>query len=170
MEKMLETMDDKKDEIIEKVRGAFVGGGSKTSEEFNKELYSHFRNGADSSDDMEEVSVNIGEIITALKSDKFMKMASDAEKDAEKVFKEKFKLIDERDKAASANTTHKNLDESKRKAWSLQISGIQKYSSLFSEAKSIALDYFRAWKTAVSERDTVYKNVCTSAFRYKQES
>jgi len=168
--KCLDDMEENKEEIINKVRGTFVGGGSKDSDDFKKDLFSHFRSGAKDSDDIDEKSVNIGDIITSLKSDKYSKMATDSEKSAEKSFTAVLKEVTGYEKEFGKSVDDKNSSEDKRKLASIQISIMQKYSSLFSEAKTIALEYFSAWKQAITERESVYKQVCVSAFRYKEET
>jgi len=167
--KCLEDMEENKEETINKVRGAFVGGGSKDSDDFKKGLFSHFRSGAKDSEDIEEQSVNIGTIINALISDKYAKMAKDSESAAEKSFTTIIKTVNDREKEFGKSVDDKNKSDDKRKLASVQISIMQKYSSLFSEAKTIALEYFSAWKQAITERESVYKQVCVSAFRYKEE-
>jgi len=167
--KCLEDMEENKEEIINKVRGTFIGGGSKDNEDYKKGLFSHFRSGAKDSEDIEEQSVNIGNIITALMSDKFSKMAADSEKSAEKSFTTVLKEITGYEKEFGKSVDDKNKSEDKRKLASVQISIMQKYSTLFSEAKNIALEYFGAWKHAITERESVYKQVCVSAFRYKED-
>ncbi len=166
----LEKFDDQKEEMFDSLRGSYCGGGNLDRDEYTEALYSNFRDGAKDSEDKEEVSINIRDIIATLKDDKPLKEAEAALTDCEQVFKKQISEISklEREFQKSADNT-KTGDSDRARSQKLVLVA-QKQSSAFSEAKTIALEYFRAWKAAVTARNSEYKSVCVAAFRYKKKA
>lgn len=187
IQELTDKLESDKDDIINGLRGELVGGGNLDKEQFAKELFGTFRGGASSETDKEEEQVNISNIISVLKgSDKALEKAEKAITDCDKVFSDYIKEIDkmqnvignvktdateakwEKHKISKDNShDYNSTNTAGHKGES--ISFVKACSSIFSEGKNIALEYFRAWKEAIVERNGVYKSVCTSAFRYKKK-
>ena len=183
MQDEIDAIEQGKEDILNGLRGEFVGGGNLDKSEYSKELFGYFRSGAKSETDKDEVSISIKDIISTLKDDKVVKAAEAAVTDCNKVFEDQIKEIDKVEAAiGKAATDDKGKETSTEKYGSTPykpgtaknisgeaISYVQKCSSMFSEAKNIALDFFRAWKEAITERNSEYKSVAVKAFRYKKK-
>lgn len=157
---------EEKEETEEEARGNILKTSKLTAEEYRKELFSHFRGGAESKEDKEEVSVEIGNIISTVKDSPKLKRAVEAAA----------KATD-----ASFNKYLKNLDAAAKKIEILASNGevattamgvfsgsIRLYANEVSFIKGIAAQYFNAWIDAVKERDRTYKSVMQAAFRHKE--
>lgn len=160
---------DKKEEILNTVRGAFTGKGSVESSDYNEALFAYFRNGATAKDDREERKVEMGKIISTLKEDKMVAALKKAESNVNKVFSEQIKeltkLRDENNKRVG-DVGGDSTPGKRHKA----IANFQsKKIAIFNESQSIALAFVRAWKDAVVARNREYKAVAVAAFRYKAE-
>jgi len=170
IESQIEKFDETKDEIFNKLRGTYCGVNDLDKDEYTEALYRHFRNGAKDETDKEEKPINIGDIINTLKSETAAKKAKDAEADCEKIFKDEISKIDKMGREHQTNAGKKDIADTTRTAHYNMVAVAQKRSSAFSEAKTIALQYFGAWKSAVLARNNDYKAVCMAAFRYKKEA
>lgn len=161
-------LTDKKEEILNKVRGSFVGKGSVEASDFNEELFGFFRNGASNKDDRDDRKVEIGKIINTLKEDKMVTALKKAESQVNKAFSEQIKeLTKHRDNASKQVPSHGDSEHGKLlKAYA---SFNSRKISIFTDAQSIALTFVRAWKDAVVARNREYKAVAVAAFRYKAD-
>jgi len=169
LDKFIDRIDEERSDFFDSLRGTYAtGSGSLDNEEFKEALFAHFRDGATDDNDKEDVKINIGEIINVLKTNKDLKNAEDAIKDCDKIFEKKIKKVGEWEKASDKAVGDKTKSEHVRNVAARMVQVAQKEASLFSEAKTIALDWFRAWKEAVTERNNTYKAVCVNAFRYKK--
>lgn len=175
---MIEEQRENKEKEAAEMRGQFVGKGPLTQDEFTEALYAHFRNGATSDDDMEEQPVKIEEILVVLKDTKAKKEVEDfAKKNDEefsKILKDiseiERKLITAKEKDGAYTVKHSDIEASvPTKASSLVLEQLRLAASFVSTQKDIEMQFFRAWRTAYAERESVYKRVCIAAFRYKRK-
>jgi hypothetical protein len=175
-------MRENKEDMLDVIRGEMVEKGSLSPEQYAHELFAMFRGGAKSKEDREEISVNIDAIITAIeKAGDAKKKADEFGKKLDSEFSRIIKDIDalaSKVKGAKAEGNHVDVDlgEGKGGKRKVKSDGVTKvvdalrlYSGLYSSTKSIQLQAFRAWQDAWKERNTVYKTVCTGAFRHKAE-
>jgi hypothetical protein len=178
LDALIEQIRDNKEKELNDFRGELLDKGSLDSDEFAKELFAGFRNGASSEADKEEEAVNIEEIIKALKDTKAKEKVDGFSKKTNEEFGKIISNID---------SLHSKLGAAKEKegSYTVKQSGaehkvgkdvapkvlqaLQAYSSLFTGFKDITMETFRAWNTAYKERNSVYKSVATGAFRYKEK-
>lgn len=165
----VENVDDKKDDEFDKFRGELIGSSAIDAADFSQELFSHFRSDATDKSDMEEVKVQIGTIIDTLKTNKDLQTAEKALSKVDSVFDKAIRAIEKSEKEHDKVMVNKTATEEEKTKAIFDAAVCQKKASHLNEAKTIALEYFRAWKSAVTERNSVYKNVCVAAFRYKKE-
>lgn len=167
VEEYNKTLADKKDKILNELRGSFVGGGAVDSEDYSEKLFAYFRNGATGKEDLEDVAVDMAKIIRVLEEDKMLTTLKKAEKDCDKVFAKYIKDLEVQrktyDKAiGSGNAEENKLQKSLSSVWAKKI-------SIFNEGQAIAQAFLNAWKTAVTERNRQYKGAAVAAFRFKEE-
>jgi hypothetical protein len=174
----VDELRNNKDEILAQMRGQAVGKGPLTSEEFAEELYKLFRNGASSDDDMEEQPVEIEKILAVLKDTKAKKEVEDFAKKVDDEFSKILKDINDierkvataKEKDGSLSVKHAGHEASiPTKASSLVLENLRLAASFTSASKDMQMQFFRAWRAAYAERDSVYKRVCLAAFRYKRK-
>lgn len=162
-------LSDKKEEILNKVRGSFVGKGSVEAADFNEELFGFFRNGATSKEDREERRVEISKIINTLKEDKMIAALKKAESNVNKVFSEQIKELTKQRDNANKKVAEIGGDTEGGKLVKAYASFNSRKISIFTESQSIALTFVRAWKDAIVARNKEYKAVAVAAFRYKAD-
>ena len=174
----IEEQRENKEQEAAIMRGLFVDKGPLTQEEYSQTLYSYFRSGATSDDDMEEQPVEIEKIIAVLKDTKAKKEVETWAKKNDEEFSKILKDINEIERKLSTakekdgSYTVKHADNEARvpaKASSLALEQLRLCASTVSVQKDIEMQFFRAWRTAYAERDSVYKRVCLAAFRYKRK-
>lgn len=174
----IEEQRQNKDKDVAELRGLFVKKGPLTAEEFAEALYAYFRNGATSDDDAVEQDVNIEEIISTLKETKAKKEVEDFAKKNDEEFSKILKDISEierklataKEKDGGYTVKHSDNEASvPTKASSLVLEQLRLAASFLSTQKDIEMQFFRAWRTAYAERESVYKHVCLAAFRYKRK-
>lgn len=165
----IEKIQEKKEDVMDELRGEYTSGGSIKSSEYSEALFGHFRSGAKGESDKEEVSVEIGTIITTLKDEEPLKAAQAADTASNKAFQEKITKVGKMEKAANDAIGKKGNSEGENNTKAYLVSYAHKEAGLFSEACTVAMQFFTAWKTAITERESAYKSVCTSAFRYKEK-
>jgi len=175
----LEDRKDKKEERLEEFRGALVGGGSLTAQQFKEKLFAYFRGGATDEKDKKNVKVDINAIIAVLKDVKAKGRVDKLMKKTDEELSGILKKIDEISKKVSAakadgDEYKASLDSGKTVSYSkdtqqLALEALRILSSEFSAMKDIQLQFFRAWRSAWAERTAVYKMVCLNAFRYKKK-
>lgn len=175
---MIEKQRENKEKVDDELRGKFLKKGPLTQEEFAEALYAHFRNGATSDDDMEEQSVEIEKILSVLKDTKVKKEVEDFAKKNDEEFSKILKNIGEierklstaKEKDGSYTVKHSDFEANiPAKASSLVLEQLRLIASLTSSQKDIEMQFFRAWRTAYAERESVYKRVCLAAFHYKRK-
>lgn len=162
------TLTDKKDKILNEIRGSFVGGGSVDAEDYAEKLFGYFRGGADNKSDLEEVPVDIHTIIRVLEEDKMLTTLKKAQTDCDKVFSKYIKNLEDQRKTYNAVST-KDHNSEEVKLQKAMASCYTKTISIFNEGQAIAQTFLTAWKTAVSERNRQYKGAAVAAFRFKEE-
>lgn len=180
IEKTMETMSDDKENILDEFRGTMCGESSANKEEYSKKLFGLFRSGATSENDKKDVSVDIKKVIADLKNTKISEAVNKTITDMNTVFTNYLKTLttlenkisdSTNEKPASfkeGNITHTSATVTNMKGEATEY--VRKCSTFFSECKEIALENFRTWKEAITERNTVYKSVCVGAFRYKKQA
>jgi hypothetical protein len=154
LNKKIGDLIDKKEDTMNKLRGTYVGESNLNSSEYEKALFNHFRKG-----EKGPKKININEVISVLKSGNGASFASGAAKFVDKLFIDE--IIKINTWAASSDSAKKGSeDKDLNKKFTALANLAHKYASAFSEARSIALQYFRAWKQALTERDTAYRSIC----------
>ena len=83
---------EKAEDALESARGALIGGGSHTSSEFSKELFSYFRNGESAKSEVD--GIDLAYFTKTLGSDKLSKTISDSYKALEKSIEGAIKACD----------------------------------------------------------------------------
>lgn len=155
-------LEDEKKSFLDTLRAKFVpgiGGSDIDEDDFRKALFAHFRDGVEPTETLiDDTPVDIDAIIEVLKSGKELDAAKKAQSNCDKVFGEKINEIRKLESKYAED-----------KAAQAVLSYVHKYISLFSASKSIALAYFRAWKSAITERENTYKRICLNAFHYKKD-
>jgi len=165
----LNKFDEQKDEIFSELRGTYCGTSKLESNEYTEALYRLFRNGAKDESDKEEKSVNIGEIVSTLKTNTALTTSQDALKDCNTIFQKEIAEISKVEKLWTSEYGKKESSVEDRMLHQKLLAISQRRASAFSEAKTIALEYFRAWKEAAVARNSDYKSICMAAFRYKKK-
>lgn len=163
LDETIKEIQELKTDYLNTIRGVFVGkSGGVKAEDFSKELFGYFRDGAEPGEEKPKVNVNIKDIINSLKNGSEQKMAEEARKDCDKVFSEKIKAVKSIESKIKGSKSYDKAKASK------MISITQQQISMFSQNKTIALEFFRAWRQAIGERNNVYKSVCVAALSYKK--
>lgn len=180
-ESKISDLRDSRDEDLEKFRGAILGKGALTADEYRSELFAHFRGGAENKEDMEEVSVEPARLLEALKDTSALKKAQEAEKAMNKEFsgiltelkKIESKLGSAKTKdgvTATSKTSKGNaVGRHSDKVTSAVITYVQLLASLTAAQQKIRSEAFTAWRGAIQERSATYKAVILKAFRYKEK-
>lgn len=179
LQKEIEELRENKDENVAIMRGKFVKKEMPlTQEEYTGVLYAYFRNGATSDDDMEEQPVEIEHILTVLKDTKAKKgvekWAKKNDEEFSKILKDiseiERKLANAKEKDGKYTVKHSDYEASiPTKASSLVLEQLRLVAGMISTQKDIEMQFFRAWRTAYAERESVFKRVCLAAFRYKRK-
>lgn len=180
-EEALASLRDEREESIEEFRGAILGKGALTADEYRKELFAHFRDGAENKEDMDEVAVEPSRLLEALKDSAPLKKAQEAEKAMNKEFstilselkkiESKLGSAKSKDGVTAASKTAKGNGVAKHsdKMTSVIITYVQLLASLTSAQQKIRSEAFTAWRAAIQERSSTYKAVVLKAFRYKEK-
>lgn len=167
-EEQVKTLTDKKDKILDQLRGSFVGGGAVASEDYSEKLFGYFRNGATGKEDLEDIAVDMAKIIRVLEEDKMLTTLKKAEKDCDKVFSKYIKDLEASHKSyrsagsAVSGDGGDKLQKALTSVWAKKI-------SIFNEGQAIAQAFLNAWKNAITERSRQYKGAAVAAFRFKEE-
>ena len=129
--------------------------------DFPNACFSHFRKGAESKDDMDNISISsLSEYTSVLEnfnSGSFSKMQSGSDK----FYKEALDGINKADSIIS-----KTKDNELKKAISKFLS---MSSSLASSAQSLTNTYISEWEKAAKERDSAYKSMIVKAIAYSKK-
>jgi hypothetical protein len=173
VKKVIGDLDNAKEDVMNKVRGKLMDKGSLNSQDYKTALFGYFRGGAKNSDDTKELDVDINSIMSILKESQ-ISTVTDAEKKINDQFTDEIKQItdlekkykDAQDDMYKKDSTATQAQKDKQAAI---VAAVNKYATAFTEVKSIALEFFREWKSAFTERDRVYKSVCIHALRYKKK-
>ena len=152
-------MDDAAAELVAEMHE--IKGVTEYSD-FSNACFSHFRNGAEDKNDMDDIEISsLSEKVSILKSfnsSKLDKMMSNTDK----VYKKAIKQID--DVESLVNKKFRDT-ETKKIASKL----LSMYSSMFSKMQSLDNTYYTAWKTAAKERDSAYKSMIVKAIAYSKK-
>lgn len=159
-------------EILGKYRGEMVGAGQLNDEEFKRELYGAFRNGAKPGEDKKESTIKISEILAALKDKNAVKSAKDFKAGVDKEFKDALTKIAAIEKSVKKSSTIKHGDSEHKidkDGTGVALEALRTYSSFFSQYKGIQMTAFRAWRTAIAERQAAFRGVVVSAVSHKAD-
>jgi hypothetical protein len=181
---LIETSKDKKEEILNGVRGRILGGGSMTPEEFRGEAFGYFRAGAKNHEARKEMSVDINKVMNSIKNQEAKKKVDDFLKETDKEFSDVIKRIGTLENAfKGAKVTDSGLSSEvegpsgakgevhhSASARGTIIEGLRTLSTQITATKDIHLAFFRSWREAWAERDRTYRSVCVQAFSYKKAS
>lgn len=132
--------------------------GSGEAENFTKEAFKFFRNGAEDESDKKEIKAsdtsNFIKILTSTKTDSAL---DKMEKAMDKEFKDILKKIDDIEKKA-ANSGN-----------SQTIKTASKLSTAFEKCQSIATTFVRIWHQAVKDRASAYKQACMKVMSHRNK-
>lgn len=162
-------LGEKKEEILGKIRGKFVGEASLDASDYNEAIFKYFRKGATGADDKKETAVKIHEIIAILKEDKTVTKLKKAEANVDKVFSDKIKTVSKTRDEFEKAVRNQGMSSEEGQMSKAQANLLSRSITIFNEGQSIALTFVRGWKDAVVARNREYKNVCVAAFRYKAD-
>lgn len=145
------------------VRGAIVKKGDVKAGEFSEELFAYFRGGAKTKEDKVENPIDIKSIIATAKEGEKLKAAIKAAKaETNKSFNTYIK-----DFRNAAKKVEFGEGEGKEAGSAAAFAGICKaYQNEITSTKSIMLQFYSAWISAVKERDNSYKSIMRSALSY----
>ena len=162
---------DKKDDYIEKARGAIIGGASLTSNEFNEELFMKFRNGEDSKSDYTLSDLGgINDILKTIEdTSKTKKAAEDEYKEIKKVME---KLISKCDKWKSqVKTGANNTETDDDKKYNGNIVGVAaKYSQVLKDDLALIQIVNTAKLQAIKDQNRQAKAICVKLLTYKPKN
>lgn len=173
-----------RDERLQDFRASVIGAGGKLDEkEFREAVRKQLRGGKD---EKAEVNVNIHAIIGEIEgTGKLTSKIAKVQKEADKVFGDSIKLVDQLEKTIgnSKEVTHGHASFEYKKAdggkgTKVMPNGIVAKASVVASAISSELSAQQAivntaiseWTSAIKERDGVYKKVIMKAFNHKQEA
>lgn len=166
VEKCKETLDSKIPEAL----GALIGKSKVDIDEYDKELWSYFRSGAESDADMDDVKVsgNITKFIDTIKnSEKNLSNWDKAATKADKTYKKMIKLVDDAAKKADGASDLGKNGGTKYTAKVAEI--LRHYSSYVSKIQGYENKFYSAGKSAMVERNAAYKRALTGAFSYAKK-
>lgn len=156
-----------KDYVEKQIVRTLSNGKCTDSEEFDKWVYGHFRNGETSKEDITEREVTSTEIKDMMNELISSKSPDDVEKivkSTDKVYNEAIKtcndaknIIDKKKGTESGGTYYSDLSTL-----------LTKYSECVSTTQTYVNKYVKGWKNAVSSRDSDYKGVIRGAFGYNR--
>ena len=166
------TLRDKKEDILDEVRGMLVYGDSSDkkvdSSDFSKELFEVFRNGDSEKDTLDEKDIDISTCLIVIENTEKNK------KDAEKAYKEitrgisdDIKHIDDIIKETMRDLPDKD-DADKNDEDSAMISYYSALCSLEESAKSLVTVAFGAYIQAIKDYNRQCKAICVKALTRKQ--
>lgn len=173
----LRRLEEGKSEVVEGFRGALVGGGRLSADEFSKKLYSHFRGSKESKDQRDDVEVDIKHMIKVLsESGKLLSTAKSAQSKIDEGFKKalahvaaarsKVKGAKVDDNGTSSIKVGDGEHSFKGNAAGVLASLLRYDYDLVAAQQSANTAYFQAWVRAVKERDSEYKSALRGALSY----
>ena len=162
-------------EIEDKMRGAIIkhlGGsaGDLDAGEFSKELFMLFRNGEDTKDTLDNISIStqltyISNTKEAVKAGQ--KVESDFNKDTKKILSD----LDKCEKALVKTVPGKTEEEKKNsELQSIRIQSINRIYTLVKSAQGMVTTAVGAYLTALKDRNRQAKSICVSAMNYKPKN
>lgn len=152
-------------EILKPIRAAITGGRGE-KEDFSKECFKHFRDGAEGKEDVKASKPDVSVILKVLEENKSQKELDELKKSMDDSFKTIIKEIDDAAKEQDNQLKdEKNADVQKQH---IAVSAVmRKKSTVFSKAQTICGTFVNAWYSAISEREKSYKKVCMAVLSYK---
>ena len=154
--------DNSDDAAAKKVARRIGISGVSEYSDFANACFSHFRNGAEDKNDMEEIEISsLTEYASTIKEfngSKVDKMQSNTDK----AYQKAIKLVDKCESLVNKKFAKSDAKTAVSKALSV-------YSSVLSKSQSLCNTYFTAWKTAAKERDSAYKSMIVKAIAYSKK-
>lgn len=139
-------------------RQFILGGGSGDADDFSKEAFAFFRNGAEDESDKEEIKgSDIPGFVKILTNSKTQSSLDKMERAMDKSFKDVLKQVDtmEKDAVKAENT--------------LAIKVCSKLATAFEKCQSIASTFVRIWQQAVKDRASSYKQACMKVMSHRNK-
>lgn len=124
--------------------------------------FAYFRNGATSKEDKEEIDVtDLAHYASILEQSKALKEIDSMATKTDKFYKTALKKVDEREKGYKDDKKgyEDNKDDMGARYAQNQIKVCQQMSTAIARIQSMHNSHMTIWKTAIKERDTVYKQL-----------
>ena len=167
LDKLITEMDDRT-ELLEKIRGAAIGESSLEAGEFTKELFSKFRSGEDSKEELDNVSVS--DLLLNISGSSKLKTTAEKEyKVLEKEIKEAMKNLDKTEKELLRVVPDKN-DSDATELRATQIKVASNAVGLLKDKMSILQLINGAKLTAIKDCNRQSKAICTALMTYKPKN
>lgn len=159
-------LEDKTD-IIDKARGAVINSNPLEAGEFAKELFMYFRNGEDSKQDIEGVSVSA--LLTIIDGAADAKKAADkAFKEVDKSFKKFIKEVEDREKELTKSMPHG--DDAANKDTATKIRGGSAAMQFMKDVASVVTIVNGAKLAAIKDENRQAKSICVQLLNYKPKN
>lgn len=151
--------DDIEKQLYQPYRKLILGGtGSGDADDFSKDAFAYFRNGAESESDKEEINGSeVSAFVKVLTTNKTLSNLDKMERAMDSSFRY---VIKEIDKLATEAT--KEGEENLAKEAS-------KLSQCYEKLQSIASSFVRIWHQAVKDRASAYKQACMKVMTYRNK-
>lgn len=160
---------DKKDDILDEIRGDLVYGENSNkkvdSSDFASELFERLRNGESEKDTLDDSDINISDCL--LNIENTAKTKSNAEKAYKQIIKGLTDGIKEID-TMSKNLTKELPDKDKNDLYSAKIAYYTSICSLGESTKSLVTIAFGAYIQALKDCNRQCKAICVKALTRKQ--
>ena len=161
-------------EIEDKMRGALLkhlGGtaGGLDAGEFSKELFMLFRNGEDTKDTLDNISISTQ--LTYISNTKDVvkagqKVESDFNKDTKKILSD----LDKCEKALVKTVPDKDKNSDENTLQSVRIQAVNRCYTLVKSAQGMVTTAIGAYLTALKDRNRQAKSICVAAMNYKPKN
>lgn len=144
--------------VYSNYRRFILGGGSGDAEDFSKEAFAFFRNGAEDESDKEEIKPSqITGFVKILTTSKTQTNLDKMERAMDKSFKDIIKQIEGLEKEAVKAENE------------VAIKVCSKMATAFETCQSIASTFVRIWHQAVKDRAAAYKQACMKVMSHKNK-
>ena len=145
-------------EIYKPYRKALINNTSGDAEDFTKDAFSFFRNGAENESDKIEIKASdIPGFIKTLTDSKTQSALDKMERAMDKSFRDIIKKMESDEKAAAKAESTGAIRTS------------TKLATAFEKCQSIASTFVRVWHQAVKDRASAYKQACMKVMSHKNK-
>lgn len=182
VQKQIETFKEGVEDRLDEFRAAILKtSGKLDAQDFREAVRKKLRNGKEDNE-KEEVNINIQSIISQIEgTNKLNTKISKVQKEADKIFGDSIKLVDDLEKAINkARPTERggiNVEHNSGAKISMTSAVAPKaavvastISRELSAKQAIVNTAISEWSSAVKERDSVYKQVIMKAFSHKADN